>query len=158
MMHIHVQSNMTPPMEYPAEVWLTVGKKREPGQLIYLTGIAGFVAGFGPVGAYGVIQKQGIYILDYARALQIQTWRPIYPLHHYPIEIGEQREDMWSCVFEHDDTSRCVEWDNVWTLPGNTRKEAMTHLINGNYLGINCHVSECEMADFGPGDLLRKDL
>ena len=47
----------------------------------------------------------------------------------------------------------CAEWTDLWGLPGETEAEARAALAEGRFLGLACHVAECEMRD-GPHEPL----
>lgn len=50
------------------------------------------------------------------------------------------------CLFCEDEAG-CVEWATLWALPGQTREEALKALRNKKFIGMYCHVSECELAE-----------
>ena len=58
----------------------------------------------------------------------------------------EDTDDMFPCVLSCGDEA-CVEWINVWMLPGDTREEAEQALKDERYIGAAYHVSECSMLD-----------
>ena len=73
-------------------------------------------------------------------------------------QIGHLSEAIPMCRFEHWGTDNaecdidcchgpCNEWTDVWLLPGATRQEAMSALIQGQYTGVAYHVNECQMFD-----------
>ena len=47
----------------------------------------------------------------------------------------------------------CAEWTDLKGLPGETREKAVAALKAGTFLGLACHVAECEMRD-GPHEPL----
>ena len=56
-----------------------------------------------------------------------------------------QIEDITPCMLDCGN-KKCREWSDVFTLPGNTRAEAMANLVAANYSGVAYHVSDCETA------------
>ena len=69
--------------------------------------------------------------------------------------ICEEDEDWQMCCVLSCGDDDCMEWMDVWMLPGNTVEEANEARRNENYIGLACHVSECEMYD-SKEDWMRK--
>ena len=64
----------------------------------------------------------------------------------YGVIQEEDPDDHIPCMLSCGD-AECVEWIDVWLLPGDSRAEAIEALKREEYLGAAYHVSECMMAD-----------
>ena len=65
----------------------------------------------------------------------------------YIPEHNAPRDEQDWCVFEACRGSDCVEWVDLWLLPGVTRQEAEAALARREFDGMACHVPECELLD-----------
>ena len=106
-------------MEYQ-KIRMLMSKRRHDSEVVAL----GKWAGFGPANTYAVILPEAYWNLSEQKAII----------------------DQVPCMLDCDDKD-CMEWSDVFWLPGNTRKEAIANLIQGNWSGVSYHVSECEMHD-----------
>lgn len=96
-------------------------------------------AGFGPGNTYAVLLPEPHYQFN-------PDWT------HPQIMRQEERtppttsiEDYTPCMLDCGDDD-CREWTNVFTLPGDSRAEAIANLVAANYSGAAYHVSDCETA------------
>ena len=117
-----------------------MSKRRQHSELVYLIPPQ---AGFGPGGTYAVIQPERgfLYNPEYAATNQWPVERE-QRLALATVEIVDQMP----CPLECGDPD-CMEWTDVWTLGGDTRRQAMRNLIARRFSGANYHVSEWEMSD-----------
>ena len=53
-------------------------------------------------------------------------------------------KSSWPCIICGN--SDCVEWDTIFMVKGKTREQAEQNASNGLYIGMACHVGECEMS------------
>ena len=111
-----------------------MSKRRQHSELVWVTPNAGFGAG----GAFGTLQPEIPFPIDSHGA----------GLHHNTANRQPARSvtEHVPCLLDCPDPL-CREWATVWLLPGNTRPEAVAHLIARRYSGAAYHVSECEMLD-----------
>ena len=58
----------------------------------------------------------------------------------------EDIDDHIPCMLDCGD-AECVEWIDIFLLPGDSLVEAAEALEREEYLGAAYHVSECRMAD-----------
>ena len=64
----------------------------------------------------------------------------------YAVIQEEDTDDHIPCMLDCGDPE-CVEWIDVFLLPGDSMAEATEALKREEYLGSAYHVSECQMAD-----------
>ena len=110
------------------------GKRRQHSELVWLGRHAGFSSGH----CYGWLLPEPEYILKDPSFY----YRPDGIL---PVSLA----DAQSCPLLCPDP-KCREWTNVQLVAGETRKEAMDHILAGTFAGWAYHVSECEMHDDRP--------
>ena len=117
-----------------------MSKRRHDAEIVWLHSWVGF----GPGNTYATIVAEPLYLFN-------PKWRDI----HSAADPQKRPEpnvmitDQTPCLLNCGD-DQCSEWNDIWTLHGATRKEAITNLIAGNYNGYAHHVSECEMSDDKP--------
>ena len=86
-------------------------------------------AGFGGRASFAVIHPEPMYRLPSDHPLSARTI-----------------VDQTPCLLDCGDPD-CREWTDLFTLHGDSRKEAIQNLIAREYSGIRYHVSECHMYD-----------
>ena len=64
----------------------------------------------------------------------------------YAVIQEEDPDDHIPCMLDCGD-AECVEWINIFLLPGDSLADAAKALEREEYLGAAYHVSECQMAD-----------
>ena len=64
----------------------------------------------------------------------------------YGVIQEEDPDDHIPCMLDCGD-AECVEWIDIYLLPGDSLAEAAEALEREEYLGVAYHVSECQMAD-----------
>ena len=100
-----------------------MSKRRQDSEIVWITPNSGFGAG----GRYAVI----------------------LPESTYPVSEHAAVTDPTPCMLDCDDPD-CTEWTDLFTLPADSRAEAIRNLISARYSGAAYHVSECEMLDRAP--------
>ena len=117
-----------------------MSRRRQHSELVWLLEAH---AGFGPGGTYAVPMPEPGYPFNVEYAAE----------HGWPANREQRREvanveivEHVPCMIDCPDED-CREWTNVWTLPGDTRQEAIANLVARRFTGAAYHVSECEMLD-----------
>ena len=114
-----------------------MSKRRHDAEIVWLRSWVGF----GPGNTYALIAEEPMNLFN-------PKWRDI----NNAADLEQRTEptvlitNQVPCLLNCGD-DQCSEWNNVWTLPGTTRKEAISNLIARKYNGYAHHVSECEMSD-----------
>lgn len=100
-----------------------MSKRRQQSELVWIPAQAGYGSG----DCYAVIMPEHGFLL---RRNDPSDTREIV--------------DQIPCLLECDDPA-CMEWSDLFALPGSTRQEAIANLIARRYTGACYHVSECQM-------------
>ena len=119
-----------------------MSKRRQHSEIVWLAAHAGFSSG----SSYAVLMPEPMY-----------RYNPAAEGRYHEMPSCEERElvatmavvDQVPCMLDCGDDD-CLEWTDVWLLPGATRAEAIANLIARCYSAAAYHVSECEMLDECP--------
>jgi len=115
-----------------------MSKRRQHSELVWLKSHAGFSSGL----SYAVLMPEPGYFHNPAFRGQLP---PLTREERQAVATMEVTDPM-PCMLDCDDPG-CMEWNDVWLIPGDTRAEAITNLIARRYQGAAYHVSECQMAN-----------
>ena len=126
-----IHPNTSAPVPRPAVA--TNSHSPQHSQLVWLQPNAGFGAG----DTYAVLLPERPYRFN-PRWTTEQILNP-----HLRSPATVQIEDITPCMLDCGN-EQCREWSDVFTLPGNTRAEAMANLVAAKYSGVAYHVSDCE--------------
>lgn len=111
-----------------------MSQQRHDAEVVFLDQYAGF----GPGLVYGYILAEADWILEPANPHLAAEGNP------RRWQLPMRRENWMPCMRDCGDPD-CQEWCNVWVLAGESRTEAIANLMAGRFVGVACHVSECEM-------------